>query len=346
MLKLWAAGLCLVSVPLGGAVAADRGDAKVAAAGEAETAHREFVAYGEWVLQLDRAVSPAMKEVRAIGPQWQAAMNGGNFAAAEARILPTLTSAKRAIAEARQKLAALPTPDFPTLKLPPEARTSAVHAEMVRTLGQLDAVLDTFAPVLRALARKDIKAAEAALVQTIGSAKTMFRAQETMAGVWMETLEAGDPGREAMQFEQLYFRSAARLMTATEHLSLRRRDAAFSADVLRIADEIDGVIASGNASIETGQAKAMAVILELGSDAEGRSAKAMLTKSHTAMGMYCDTFAIAGRYSAALRATAKRAGSTPLTMEHLQAVMVTFRATREELDTVGTRQAEVMAGTR
>jgi hypothetical protein len=64
------------------------------------------------------------------------------------------------------------------------------------------------------------------------------------------------------------------------------------------------------------------------------------------MGMYRDTFAIAGRYSAALRATAKRAGSTPLTMEHLQAVMVTFRATREELDTVGTRQAEVMAGTR
>ena len=141
-LVLYAAmGLCLAGLSVPCAYASDRGDAKVAPAGEVEAAHREFVAYGEWVLQLDRAVSPAMKEVRAIGPQWQAAMNGGNFAAAEARILPTLTSAKRAIAEARQKLAALPTPDFPTLKLPPEARTSAVHAELVRTLGQLDADL-------------------------------------------------------------------------------------------------------------------------------------------------------------------------------------------------------------
>ncbi|RYD66839.1 MAG: hypothetical protein EOP58_04555 [Sphingomonadales bacterium] len=346
MRNSWLAALCLIVLPVNVAVAADRGDAKVVAAGEAETAHREFVAYGEWVLELDRAVSPAMNEVRALGPQWQAAINGGNYLAAEGRFLPLLASAKRAIADARLKLDALPRPDFPTIDLPPEARTPAVHAEMVRTLGQLDGVLDTFPPVLKALARKDIKAAEAALVQMLGSARTMFRAQETMSGVWMATLEAGDPGREAMKFEQLYFRSASRLMTATEHLSLRRRDPAFGADVLRIADEIDGVIAAGNASIETGQAKAMAVMLELGTDAEGRSAKAMLTKSHTAMGMYRDTFAIAGRYSAALRATAKRGGSTGVTLQHLQAVMVTFRATREELDAVGTRQAEVMAGTR
>ncbi|WP_439538813.1 hypothetical protein [Sphingomonas sp.] len=346
VLKLWAAGLCLVSVPLGGAVAADRGDAKVAAAGEAETAHREFVAYGEWVLALDRAVTPAMNEVRTLSPEWQAATRGGNFVAAEARFLPVLTKAKRAIADARQKLAVLPSPDFPTLELAPEIQPAAVKAEMARTLDQLDAVLDSFPPVLRALARKDMKAAETAMTQMVGSAKTLFRAQETLAGVWLATLEADDPGREAMKFEQLFFRSASRLMTATEHVSLRRRDPVFAADMLRIADDMDKVIATGNASVETGQAKLMALTLEAGADAEGRSAKAILTKSHSAMGMYRDSFAIAGRYSAALRTAARRASQAPLTLDHLNTVMLALRATRVELDAVHTRQAEVMAGTR
>ncbi len=346
MLKQLVAGLCLVSMPVGGAFAADRGDAKVATAGEVETAHREFVAYGEWVLALDRAVTPAMNEVRALSPEWQAATSSGNFVAAEARFLPVLAKAKRAIAEARQKLAALPTPEFQTLELPPEIRAPVVQAELGRSLDQLDAVLDAFPAVLRALARKDIKAAELALTQMIGSAKTLFRAQETMAGVWMATLDADDPGREALKFEQLYFRSASRLMTTTEHLSLRRRDPAFAADLLRIADEMDKVIAAGMAAIETGQAKAMALTLETGADAEGRSAKAMLTKTHTAMGMYRDSFAIAMRYSAALRAAVKRANQTPLTLNDLNPVMAALRTTRVELDAVNTRQAEVMAGTR
>lgn len=200
--------------------------------------------------------------------------------------------------------------------------------------------------MLRALARKDIKAAEGALTQLVGSARTLFQAQETMAGVWMATLETDDPGREAMQFEQLYFRSASRLMTANGHVSLRRRDPTFSADMLRIADDMDKVITAGMASVETGQAKAMAMTLETGADAEGRSAKAILTKSHTAIGMYRDSFAIAKRYSAAIRVAAKRANQTPLTLKDLELVMQALRNTRIELDAVHTRQAEVLAGTR
>lgn len=346
MLKQLVAGLCLVSMPVGGAYAADRGDAKVATAGEVETAHREFVAYGEWVLALDGAVTPAMNEVRTLGPEWQAAINRGSFRAAEAHFLPVLARVKRAIADGRQKLAVLPSPDFPTLQLAPEVRTAAVKVEMGRTLDQLEAVLDSFPPVLQALARKDIKAAEGALTQLVGSARTLFQAQETMAGVWMATLEADDPGREAMRFEQLYFRSASRLMTANGHVSLRRRDPTFAADMLRIADEMDKVIAAGMASVETGQAKAMALTLETGADAEGRSAKAMLTKSHTAIGMYRDSFAIARRYSAAIRAAAKRANQAPLTLKDLELVMQALRNTRIELDAVHTRQAEVIAGTR
>lgn len=346
VLKQLVAGLCLVSMPVGGASAADRGDAKVAAAGEAETAHRELVAYGEWVLALDGAVTPAMNEVRTLGPEWQTAINRDSFRAAEAHFLPVLAKVKRAIVDARQKLAALPSPDFPTLQLAPEVRTAAVKVEMARTLDQLDAVLDSFPPVLRALARKDIKAAEGALTQLVGSARTLFQAQETMAGVWMATLETDDPGREAMQFEQLYFRSASRLMTANGHVSLRRRDPTFSADMLRIADDMDKVITAGMASVETGQAKAMAMTLETGADAEGRSAKAILTKSHTAIGMYRDSFAIAKRYSAAIRVAAKRANQTPLTLKDLELVMQALRNTRIELDAVHTRQAEVLAGTR
>lgn len=144
MLKQLVAGLCLLLMPVGGASAADRGDAKVAVAGEAETAHRELVAYGEWVLALDGAVTPAMNEVRTLGPEWQTAINRDSFRAAEAHFLPVLAKVKRAIVDARQKLAALPSPDFPTLQLAPEVRTAAVKVEMARTLDQLDAVLDSF----------------------------------------------------------------------------------------------------------------------------------------------------------------------------------------------------------
>ncbi len=340
------AGLFLAGVSVPGVQASDRGDSKVAPAGEAEAAHREFVAYGEWVLQIDGILKPALDEIRELSPQWEAATRSRNGAETQRAFQPVLSKARAAVAEARRKLAVLPIPTFELLELGEEASPTGVHAEMTRTLNRIDMVLDAFPPVLKALAANDPRAAEAAVAQMLGSAATLFRAQEAMAGVWMATLEQGDPARDVLEFERLFFRSGGRMMTSGERLVRRQQDPTLGADLLRIADAMDGVITRGLGAIDAAQAKTMALILETGSDAEGRSAKAMLTKAHTIHGLSRDSFSVARSYVAALRGAGQQAARTPVTLNSLQPLVLALRNTRIQLDAVGTRQAEVMAGTR
>lgn len=315
-------------------------------AGEVEAAHREFVAYGEWVLKIDTLLRPALDELRTLGPHWEAATRARSGAETQRAFQPVLEKARRAIAESRRNLAAMPVPAFELLALDEDASAAAVHAEMTRMLDGIDTLLAGFNPVLVALSRNDPRAAEVAVAQALGTAVTLFRAQEALSGAWMATLEQDDPAREVLEFERLFFRSGGRIMASGERLVLKRPDPTLGADLSRIADDIDVVIKRGRESVDAAEARTTALILEAGSDAEGRAAKAMLTKVRAIHGLSRDSFAAASTYVAALRSTAERAKRNPVTLEGLQPMVQVLQTTRLQLDAVGTRQAEVMAGTR
>lgn len=340
------AALCLGLLTLPAAQARDRGEAKAVPVGEAEARHREFVAYGEWVVEVDSIFKPVFAALSELTPQWEAATRGPNVADTPTLFAPVLNKSKNTIADARLKLDAMPVPTFARLNLDPLSSPAGIKAQMVRTLDHVDSLLDSFGPVLEALGKEDPRAAEAAVAQALASAATMFDAQEALAGAWAATLEEDDPTRDLAEIERLFFRSGGRLMTSGERMMRRGADPTLAADLLGIADAIDGVVARGGARLDAAQAETMAKIAETGSDAEGRSEKAMLTKEHAIDTLSRESLATAQVFATALRTTATRAASTPITLGELQPLVQALQDTRLKLNTLGNQQAEIAAGMR
>lgn len=349
MLKELILGLCLLALPLA-AAAADRGDEKSVApeggGGEAEATHAELIAYGKWLLELDCAIEPALRALRELGPAWQTAVARPTPAAAEAQFLPFLDDAERAVAAAKVRLTAMPEFRFERIELDAEAQPARVHAEMVRMLDQVTELVTSFRPLIRAIGSKDPKAGDAAVMKMLGSARTLFRAQAAMTGAFVATMEADDPARHSLMFDQIFYRSGMRLFTTTERMVRGQPDATLATDLAKLAEEMDGVIDRGLASVDASQAAAMTLRSELGADAEGVSARAMLDKSVAMESLYRESFAIARSYAGAMRATSKRLTGGAVTLPQLQPLINQLRDTRIRLDAVATRQAEILAGMR
>lgn len=350
MLKTIVAALCLVTVSPGIAFAADRGDNKTAkpAAGEIGATHNELIAYSKWLLELDAATRPALSALRDLGPAWQAAMTKRTAADAEAQFLPFLDKADGGIREAKARTAALTPFRFTQLSLSAAAgaEPEQVHGEMLRMLDQAAELLGTFRPLLKALGNRDPKASEVAAMKMLGSARTLYRAQAAMAGAFAAVTEEGDPARESLMFDQLFYRSGMRMLGTAEAMIAKRQDPALAADLARMADEMDRVIDQGLAGVDTSQAEMTKARAQAGNDSDGASVKALLDKTHAMQGLYRESFAIARQYAAAVRATSKKLTGAQPSFPLLQPLLMQLRTTRTELDAVATRQAEIIAGTR
>lgn len=126
------AALCLGILTLPGAQARDRGEAKAVPVGEAEARHREFVAYGEWVVDVDSIFKPVFAALSELTAQWEAATRGPNVADTPTLFAPVLNKSKNTIADARRKLNAMPVPTFARLNLDPLSSPAGIKAQMGR----------------------------------------------------------------------------------------------------------------------------------------------------------------------------------------------------------------------
>lgn len=326
----------------------ERADRQEVAAepGQTEATHREIIAFGKWVLELDRALEPAITAVREMGPEWQKAMQAGSPAKAEAAFLPFVARADAAIAESRRRMTALPAPQFPLMNLPPESSPESLRAEMTQMVDQMAEVAGTFAPMLKALTSNNPAAAEQAVGRMLTSVRTLYRAQAVMTGAWLATLEEDEPAHYSMTFDLYFYRSGGRLLGAAEAILMRRQDKGLAADLRRSADEMDRAIDNGLAAVDAQNEEMQELIDESGSDAEAVSARAMLNKVIAINGLYRESFALSRAFTRTVRATADGVGTAPVTMATLNPMVQALPATRAQLDGIATQQAEIMAGMR
>lgn len=341
--------LLLLGTAMPGA-AADRGDKKTAPAassdtGDLEAAHREMIAFGKWVLEVEQGLTPALTAVREMGPHWQAAMRSKTPPEMEAVFAPVIVRTEKAIVASRARLTGMTLPSFPLLKLPPDVQPARLHADMLRMLDQLDEAVGTFRPVIQAFGNGDPKAAELALVRMLGSVRTLMQAQATMTGAWIATTEADDPARQALLFDQHFYHTGIRVLLTADRLLRRQKDPTLAADLTRLADQMDESIEKGLALVDARQVETEATATAT-EGRDGASAKAVLHKVAAMNGLYRESFAVSRAYAVTVRAAAKKVALDGATLPAVQPLIDGLRATRTQLDAVSVRQVEIMAGTR
>lgn len=338
----------LCAVPAFGADRADsRTVAREAPVSDAEATHAEMIAFGEWIIRLDAATADAIAAFRELGPSWNAALAGPPDML-EARFRPTLTRIDGALATSRTKLAALDTPAFPRLRLPADSEPARLRSDMQKMIGNMADMAQTLPGVIAAIRARDPGATQQATVKMLDAARALFRAQATIAAAWAATTEAEDPTTRSLEFELLFFKSGIRLLDCVERASLGKPDPGFAAELRVIAAQIDKVVAAGNKLVDAQRAEFAATREELAGEKgpESVSARAMADKVLAVSGLQNEGFAASQRYAEQLRRTADALGSGPVSMKALGPLIASLRTTRTELDDIGTRIAQVMAGTR
>ncbi|HSX56506.1 MAG TPA: hypothetical protein VLG14_14470 [Sphingomonas sp.] len=339
----------LLAVP---AFGADRTDnkttAREASTSEAQAIHAEMIAFGQWMIRLDAATTEAIAAFRDVGPSWNAAMATGSPDAMEARFRPTLARVEAAIGTARARLDALDTPSFPRLRLPVDTEPVRLRAEMQRMIGNMADIAQTLPGVMTAMRARDPSATRLAMVKMLDTTRALFRAQAALTAAWAATTEADDPTLQSLRFELLFFKSGVRLLDSVERGALGKPDPTLGADLRGIAGEIDAVVTAGNKLVDAQRAEFTASREELAGekDPESVSARAMADKVVAMSGLQQEGFAVSQRYAAQLRRTADAAGSGPVSMTVLGPMIDSLRTTRTELDEIGMRVAQVMAGTK
>jgi hypothetical protein len=352
VVKAFLAGLCLLVLPVS-AMAADRGsssrlDEKTIGpeSTEAQETHAELVAYSEWVIEVDASAAPALDAIRQLSPEWRAMLASRTPVEAAEKFTAFLDRADRVVAESKARVLALPLVSVARLDLGAEAQPAALRAEMTRMLDQVATVFVAMRPMAKAVATRNAKAMEAGAAPMLASVQALYRSQLAMTGAHVATLDEGDPARDSLMFDQLYFRSGLRILSTAKAMLSANSDPALAADLVELADEMDGVIDRGLANIDSSREEMLATLEELGNDAEGRAARAMLAKTIAMEALFRDSFGVARAYAAAMRSAGKGLTTATPTMVRLQPLLQQLRVTREQLDAVATRQIELMAESR
>ncbi|WP_447725435.1 hypothetical protein [Sphingomonas koreensis] len=347
LILVWAALLCAVP-----AFGADRTDNKTASraasVSDAETIHAEMIAFGQWMIRLDAATADAIAAFRDVGPAWNAAIATGSPAAMEARFRPTLTRVDAAISTARARLEALDTPAFPRLQLPPDSEPARLRSEMQRMIGNMADIAQTLPGVMAAMRARDPGATRLAMVKMLDTTRALFRAQSALTAAWAATTEPEDPTSQSLQFELQFFKSGVRLLDSVERGALGKPDPTLAGNLREIAGEIDKVVAAGTKLVDAQRTRFTTTRAELAGEThpEAASARAMADKIVAMSGLQQEGFAVSQRYAAQLRRTADALGNGPPSMQTIGPMIDSLRATRMELDEIGVRIAQVMAGTK
>ncbi|HEY0623698.1 hypothetical protein [Sphingomonas sp.] len=346
LILLWTA--LSLAVP---AAAADRTDnkttARAASVSEVEAIHAEMIAFGEWMIRLDAATADAITVFRELGPAWNAALSGPPETM-EARFRPTMAQIDGAIATARARLAALDTPTFPRLELPADTEPARLRDDMQKMIGSMEGITRTLPGVMTAIRARNPGATQQAMVKMLDATRALFRAQAAMAAAWVATTEADDPTGQSLQFELLFYKSGVRLLESVERTSLGKPDPGFGGELRALADQIDQVVAAGNKLVDAQRAEFTGVREDLAGekDPDSVSSRAMADKVLAMSGLQHEGFTVSQRYAAQLRRTADALGTGRVSMTVLAPMIDSLRATRSELDALGMRIAQVMAGTR
>lgn len=305
---------------------------------ELKAIQADMTAYGAWLVRLDAANQEATTELQNIQVEWQAAARGPSAEAA-ARFRPVVARAKAKVAEARRKVMALDTPRFPALGLDADAEPAVLVQQVLKLYVRIDALLDSFGPMLTAIARNDGKAVLTAAEQMLDAAQLLLDTQAILINAGLATADKEMGAYQVILLQVRLFQSASRVMGAGKLVMYGKQDPGLAKELDRYADEIDRATVEGR-SVMTAKLAKWAELTRTG-DSE---ATRMLRKTSAVLRVDLQLFDAMPNYSAVLRATAAKARAGRLAVSDIRAAANAFAQVRNLINEVSAQENAAMAG--
>lgn len=332
---------CVLALPAHGQTTPKERPAKaqpISDEAEMKVLQTEMAGYGAWLQRLDAANAEATAELQNIQGEWRAA---ARMPAAEAiaQFRPVVAQAKAKIAEARLRVRALDTPAFPALELDADATPPALIAQVLRLYDRIDMLLDSFGPMLIAMAKNDVKAAMSAVEQMIDAAQLLLDTQAVLTNASLATTDREMGAYQVILIQVRIYQAASRAMGAAKLMMRGRQDPALAADLIHFADEIDAASVEGRRVMTAKLAQWDAVTKTGDSDAVK-----VLRRTSAVLRVDLQLFDATPAFSAVLRATAAKASGSNLVPSDITAISNAFTQIRNLINTISTQENAAMAG--
>jgi hypothetical protein len=307
-------------------------------ASEMKAVQAEMTAYGAWLVRLDAANQEATVELQNIQAEWRAAAQAP-AAQATARFRPVVARAKAKVAEARLRVRALDTPAFPALELEADSSTPALVAQVLKLYDRIDMLLDSFGPMLTAMARNDTKATLTAAAQMLDAAQLLLDTQAILINAGLATADREMGAYQVGLLQVRVFQSASRAMGAAKLAMVGKQDPGLGKDLERFANEIDAASTEGKA-VMTAKLAEWDLLTKTGDS----DAVRVLRRTSAVLRVDLKLFDATPGYTAVLRSAAVHARAARLAIGDISAISRAFGQVRNLINEISTQENAAMAG--
>ena len=336
--------LILIAAAFLGCAAPDATFAAPSPAPAAERVNAEMAAYGAWLERTNAIQAPVTAAIRGMQGRWQAAFAGRDIEAAIAAYRPVLAEINAAADRANADYAAMPTPEFTALDLPPDTQPRALISEMVRLNGQVKDFVRSYEPMFEALRRNDLAAVQRAGRQMIRGLNLILESQIVMTRAGLGATSRDDPSWEMQNVQLLYFRAAARVLASWPENLVSATDRSLPGDLRTLAGLLEGSVASGTERLE----RELATMRPQLADAQRRNDAARAAVLRRAVAVYDvdrEIFTAGRELAGLLRTHAERMNDGRVDLNRITDAFRDMQGIRRRFDDIIVREAAALSGT-
>lgn len=308
---------------------------------EVERAAAEMEAYGNWLLRIGQLQAPANQALQDLHGAWQNAAASGDMRRTGPTVRAVVGRTLELLDQADAQLAAVETPDFPSLDLPDDLRTAALLAVARQTNRQVRAAIESAVPMLEAFERDDRRATEAALLRMVDALLQVLESQVALGRASLAATPREESTWEMTNIDLLTARTGARILAVLPAVQAGTGDPELGSDLVRFADELETSAGAGEQKLDAELAELAAALAEA-EVARDRASQTILRRAIAALRAGRRLFPLAHSFAGTLRReSARLRGGANL--EAVRAVSSALRETRWEIDRIGIDVAAAVA---
>lgn len=295
----------------------------------------ELTTFGTWLTRATEIELRVQQQLAGLYPALQQGQTSG-----EQGIRAYVRRALTEIDAADAELGALELPQLEVLPLPDEMRPATLVAQVRRLNRDIRAVFAGIPPLLDS-AGSDPAAFTAGARRLYANMRLIFESQIVLLRAQQAATQRDDVTWEVIGFEVTMLRAAHRIFGAYDPFQASV-DRTLSADVVALADELDGNLREARRKLQAELARDQEDLAQAERRGD-RAAVRTLQRLIRLTEITADYFPLAERLSAHLRDSAGLLRDRPLSLELLTRVFMPLREMRAALDALTLRHTRELA---
>lgn len=294
----------------------------------------QHAAFARWLAALNAVQQPVQVMLAGVQGQVQAMMSASDFRAAAPGFRAALNRDLIVLDAVDARLAALDAPDLPLLELPEDLRPASIKRQVVAMNANIRTALQSFLPMLDALARRDLRAVEAASNRAMSAVRLMLVSQLLMVRAQQAGIPREMAGWHVMNIHVIYYRLMVQLLDAWPGMGPARTAPAVSREMLEAAAGLEEAVRIGEPRMEREISLMRAALAdaERGGD---QAAVRILRRSIAADVLVGEYFSVGRDFAAFLRREAPPLASRRQTIDDFVALLqrvYPFRNRMQEIE--------------